>query len=736
MFLNWWAIGLGAAAVAAPLAVHFLARPKPIPFPLSTLKFLEEVIEQRRTRSRLRDILVLLLRALCIALLALALARPLLQERPMVSTDSVGETARVVVLDVSQSMAAGRGGSTAWNQAQTAALQFLDLGSGARANVVFAGARGRSVFDSLSPNLAALREAVGQAEVRAERSDPQAALELAGRLLGQAEGERLELVIISDFQRSNWGTLRIDAVPPDTNIQFHSVALEQSTGSDPDEQSTISNVAIEAVRFASPPIVGQSTMLEIDIANHSDQPIDVRCQADLVETQRELEGTIAPRSSRTLTTPIAFEQAGWRHGWVQLIRNIDSLPDDDQRPLAVQVRPPSRVLLVTRQPPNLMPSSSFYLERAFEVLAMPTAQGPVGRDGSDSGSASMGLSTATAMQPAAGGIQRVHPHRVAPQSWPEHDLLLLDHPGALGQAALRAIATRLRLGGGVLYVTSELVDATNLEQLTEMLGAEFQPPATLHPAAEGVRRKELFVTKLRSREPPFHVLGAENAAPLGAVKFGGGLATRRTEEGLLDQVLAELSDNSTLLYRTSVGAGQLAVLNADLGQSTWPIHASFLPVLSELSGALLAGSQESQAAYCGEPLVRLLPPEIDSAERLQPVTLRGGPPADDLYGQWEYSADQGCVVWRWSEPVGAGVYGLDAGDRLAYAVATAAPAFESDLRSLDRELITDRIAGERTVGYSRWQDDREGNDTAWSWLIVACLLGLLAEIATLRFNHM
>ena len=159
-FLHWWAIGIGAVALIAPLAVHFLTKPKPVAFSLSTVRFLREVIEQRKARSRFRDWLILLLRGLCIALLALGLSRPLLKKPPAVTTQGSGDTARVILLDVSQSMSAGSGGVTAWTQAQASCLQFLDIGSGTSANVVFAGARARSVFDSLSPNLNGLRSAV------------------------------------------------------------------------------------------------------------------------------------------------------------------------------------------------------------------------------------------------------------------------------------------------------------------------------------------------------------------------------------------------------------------------------------------------------------------------------------------------------------------------------------------------------------------------------------------------
>ena len=139
-FLNPWAIGIGAAAILAPLAVHFLTRPRPVSFPLSTILFLREVIEQRRARSRIRDLIVLLLRMLAVGLLAMALGRPLWERAPLVAPQSAGNVSRVVLFDVSQSMSAGTGGSTALQRAQATALRYLDYSPGLQADVVFIGA--------------------------------------------------------------------------------------------------------------------------------------------------------------------------------------------------------------------------------------------------------------------------------------------------------------------------------------------------------------------------------------------------------------------------------------------------------------------------------------------------------------------------------------------------------------------------------------------------------------------
>ena len=51
--LHSWAITIGALAAAAPVIIHLLTRPKPLRFPFSTVRFVKELIEQRKARNRL-----------------------------------------------------------------------------------------------------------------------------------------------------------------------------------------------------------------------------------------------------------------------------------------------------------------------------------------------------------------------------------------------------------------------------------------------------------------------------------------------------------------------------------------------------------------------------------------------------------------------------------------------------------------------------------------------------------
>src|SRR5262245_6964670 len=137
-FLHPWAILLGVAAVGLPVFIHWLTRPRPIRLPLSTIRFVQEIVHQRRARSRLRDFLVLALRTLAVLLIAFAFARPLIGQRPLVSSGESGDAVRVVLLDVSQSMAAVDHGMAVIERARAAAAEHLRFQRGLRAGLILA----------------------------------------------------------------------------------------------------------------------------------------------------------------------------------------------------------------------------------------------------------------------------------------------------------------------------------------------------------------------------------------------------------------------------------------------------------------------------------------------------------------------------------------------------------------------------------------------------------------------
>ncbi len=74
-------LGLGALLMAIPVILHFLMRPKPKQLVFPAMRFLKERQHANRSRTRLRHVLLLILRCLLIALVALALAGPTVASR-------------------------------------------------------------------------------------------------------------------------------------------------------------------------------------------------------------------------------------------------------------------------------------------------------------------------------------------------------------------------------------------------------------------------------------------------------------------------------------------------------------------------------------------------------------------------------------------------------------------------------------------------------------------------------
>ena len=252
------------SAAFLPVLIHWLSRPRPIVLPLSTVRFVLQAVEQRRSRLRLRDFLILAARTAAVLLLSAAIARPLIGRRPPASVLAPGLTTRVVILDLSQSMAARTKGVQSLERARPDAATHFAYRPGLAVNLLLCGA---SVPPGLRPSidqLRALRDDLGKATPLPERLDVQAALNAAAAMLGRSAGEsgparRSEVVIISDFQRTQWTTADFSVFPRDTQIQLESAAPAE----------TPPNLAVLRVGCSGRAEVGRPLAVEIEIGNFS-----------------------------------------------------------------------------------------------------------------------------------------------------------------------------------------------------------------------------------------------------------------------------------------------------------------------------------------------------------------------------------------------------------------------------------------------------------------------------------
>lgn len=693
-FLHPWAAVAGVIAAGLPILIHWLTRPRPVRMPLSTIRFVREALRQRRAVHWLRDLLVLLLRVAAILLLALAIARPQSGDRAARSQEEASSAVRVVLLDVSQSMGATQQGVEAMERARTAAAGLLRYRPGLAANVIFAGASSRSVFEEPSTNLNALRDELQRCNVRAERIDVNQALSRAAAMLAPrsgGDGRRYELVVLSDFQRTNWAGADFSIIPPTARIRFESVASPMVPA----------NLAILGAECHVQRSMGRSLHLAVEVGNFSPAARRVTVEANLGKKVCRLEGSCPAGGRVTLTELLDAPEEGWLTGQVRLLGVEDSLPADDVRPLVARIRPTPVYALITRQAKEQRPSSSHFLECGL----VPDAS--LGRQ-------------------AAARLVRIDPGALQRQQLVDAAMIVLDHPGKLPQESIHLLAGLMRRGRAVLYVASEDADATNLHVLASAAGRGLQMPVEFVPAPSPAARRDLALAAVARDSAPFRVFGDSLTAIVRQLRFSGGLGSRRIEGGLADDVLAAYGDGSACLMLTSADAGALAVLNADLAQSNLPKTPAFVPILEELVERMLDRGEVQRPTPCGEALVVQLPAEVETAADLKIVAP--GDSGKDPCG--ELAEDRGGVVWQWESPDRPGAYRIQLAGQTVFAASVEVSPEESELESLAPDVLQNRLAAGRTTSFAQAGDD-EGRDDAWARYLTACAFCMTASVAVL-----
>jgi len=232
---------LGLLAVSLPILFHLIRRQPHGEFQFSSLMFLAPSPPRLARRSRLDNLLLLLLRGLAIALLAFAFARPFLRSATTTPSPDAEVTRTAIVIDTSASMRRG----DLWQQAVAMVEKTIDqrrpldevalyacddtlrplVTFEAMAQVAPAelAAVVRSRLKDLQPTWAASR--LGQSLTEAVEI-----VNSASEVRGDQQRVARRIVLVSDMQTgSRLGTLADYPWPEDVELELKPVSLAKKT---------------------------------------------------------------------------------------------------------------------------------------------------------------------------------------------------------------------------------------------------------------------------------------------------------------------------------------------------------------------------------------------------------------------------------------------------------------------------------------------------------------------------
>lgn len=660
-----------AAVAAAPLLAHLASRTRPPRKSFPAVEFLQRAVRRTWRWRQPRDWLLLVLRTLAVAALALAFPRPVWLGGERVAGAEEGKHL-VLLVDRTASMQAVEQGQSRFSMARARALEVLrTAGRLDSVNLVWLDATPRAVYPAMGRAVQPLEAALRDSPPAMAAGNAAGALRLALEKLQTTRGGVKELVVVSDFQAETWKEA-LPPMPAEVRLLRLPVAGEM-----------LPNLALAGLE-ASPaaPFAGETFAVSCRVLNHSPGPRSAQVsvtlggqrQSRVVETGPWAESQVI----FTLSAPAAGEvllQA------TAQAADAEALGQDNTRRMSLKIREGLQVARLL--PEEVVPAGE--RETWQRVLdSLPWARPVSSEAGADvvicAGTAA-GEAASRALARGAGVIFR--PTESAP--WPA-GLTGIQAPGALttGRWAKRGLSSE---GGWKLRLTQPKAELFKL-----FASGEFGDPA-----------RGLFHERWQAQSFPSQ------------------------------DILMQYDDGGPALWQgATTQGGRLWWWNLamDPARTTWPSQSAFLPLVAE--ALLLCRPAARQAAHANAApgsLVTMTPETLPEGGRV--LLLDGGEREMPL----QQNAAGGALAWSTLEGLPPGAFrwvlreDSTGNDHLLGWTAVNFPETETDLRLLPADAPLPGLGAAVTLagaGSADWARLRQGTQL-WPWLAAAALALLVLE---------
>ena len=607
-----------------PVLIHLHGRRRAKVRPLPTLMILLASHRRVAQRTKLRQLLLLLLRVLVMVAIPLCLAKPFIETASDLPAQVSAAQSAVLLLDDSLSMnyqpeSLGRlgGGGSLLGRAKKRAAQLVEaLPPGAEAALVL-GSRGTAApVPELTGDRARLFSALSAVHPSYRAADLHAALKRAAQILQTVRRSQRRIYLFTDAAAH-----AIDATltpPPDTEVAVIDVT---------DGKPLPNRAIVEAHSDPAPSLGSRAVRITAEVANFSDMPVKELPVTLLVDGKPVAKGLVdlpprghaikrfvhilqpppgaeltpvAAGSAEPPPSPaaIASSQTGLHH--ISVALQGDALAEDDERHLRVEVQRHLRVLVLDGDARTLRrDDEAFYLEMALRPGDRDDAPFAVTTQPLDEGVAALG----------------------------DFDAVFLCNAKAsdVGRKGLDKALRQYVLDGGGLFITlgdNTEVDAFNTT-LHELLPQALAVVKTTGPLRRAGQTAEAAVPgesesaltgpgehlgRMDRRHPLLLPFSSGRASEsLLEARFGRYMLLRPTPRSTGDSggVILSYESGAPALIERQLGRGRVLLFTSTIDRdwNNLPIQPAFLPLLQQtvryLSHAPLRDSEP--ATVIGQP---------------------------------------------------------------------------------------------------------------------------------------
>jgi uncharacterized membrane protein len=547
---------------AVPIAIHLIGRSRAKVRRFAAIELLMRSDKRVARRTKIRQWLLLLLRALAIAAVPLILAKPFVEAASddLPATAVGGAQSAVLVIDDSMSMSGERRGQSLLEAARTRARHILEaLGSDSDAAIVLASRGGGAPVPQLTADRAKLERAVTDVRPTYRPTDVTGALKRAAQILENAARPERRVYLLSDLAAHGFS-----GEPPWAAGRGPELVPIDLTDGKP-----LGNRAIVDLKTEPAPHLGpRGVRVSIEVANFGgdelkDLPVTLRVDGKPV-TKGLVDVPAHGHASKRffhVFTPSSNESEIGVH---ELAGELppDALTADDRRFARVEVRRDLRVLVVDGDPRTS--------RRDDEVFYLETALRPGDRDDSQL------------------DVTTVAPDELGNRRLADFDVVFLCNVKAPDGAALKDYVQH---GGGLFVALGDNVDpdAYN-DAVGDLLPQPLQALRTVgataadrddgerHAAGAGQR-----LARIDRNHPLLAPLAEQHAVEaLEAARFSRYALFRPTAEAQR-QVLLRFADGAPALIESRYGEGRVLLWASTIDRdwTNLPIQPAFLPLVQQ-----------------------------------------------------------------------------------------------------------------------------------------------------------
>jgi len=653
-------MGLGLLGVAVPIAIHLLNRFYGRRTEWAAMELLRRALVIRANQVRIEDRLMLLLRCLVIALLALALARPTIRTEAGKWVGGQRRVGVVIAIDGSYSMAHGAF-TTRFARAVERAREILGtVVIGDPVTVVLLGSRPRI----LQRSVGYMPEQVStlfdeKLAVLPERLNLEPGLDQIEELVRELKTPVRECYLITDAQAVTWESLSDRARRSLRQISSQANLFIVPVQSDGEE-----NLAVGGLEFVSGTVRKSGTArFAAEIHNRGTRPrtgasVTFRVNGEPVG-QQPLE-TMEPGQTKVVSFVSRFDAPGYATLSVEL--SPDELSSDNISRAVVRIPATIRVLCVDGDRKRAPFESETDFVSAALRLKQLAQNGPV-------------------------AVTTVVPQELASETFRDYDVILManvDHVPPEQVARLFAFA---RDGGGLVVSLGGNVDSEHYNSVFRENGESLLPGELVGLAESPAEGTDGWsIAPSQSRHPLSALLRFLPPDLLDAGGFHKAFRVKADRDA--QAILTFTGSDLPLLLEKRLGRGSVLLFTTTLDRAwtDFPVQPLY-PILVQQMITCLIHAGATEHVTVGEPM--FLP--VGDREAGSTLILRGPTATDTLVKVVERNGQRVAAV---DGADAAGFYELrsEDGTGLSLSVAVNVDPGESDVKIAGRQAMETHLS--------------------------------------------